>query len=932
MIFITSLVVSTPLAFALETQVVEIKEELLGKNESIGPYLLTASDPNKEMDVSTIMGKQFDDRFRSFGDKKTISYGLNRRWPHWGYFVANNPSRQIQTVFLEFGYSSIDYITLYRVTTEGEILDEQTLGDNLPFSERAIKYRHAVFELDLEPGLSHFLVKINTTSGVVFDLKFHSNESFKNLKLQELVAVGILIGGIITIFFYNFFLFITTGDKNYGRYIIYVASYFFFAINYYGIAPYFMFSTWEKAPFTSWDLYMLIDSITVGAILFTTGFLDLRRESPKLYKVLMGAAVVSGANAVSNLLFLHGEVQQLISLTVLMSFVIGVLLVAVGVRMAIKGYLPAVYYSVAWIFVIAGNCLVIFAANGMLEYNFLTNWSQLIGANAEMLLLSFALGSRINLIKRQKLQAERAMLKEAEEKKRLQAELIANQEENIRTLDAKVKERTQAIREIMTHIKQGIFTFKDDMRISPEFSDYLTELVGKKDLVGINLNDAVFSKSTLSANQISQTMTALDFSFGESKEFGWNANRDSLICEFEIFRDDASRKVIEADWGAIENEDGEVEKILVSLRDVTEIKELKAKADEKEQEAAMLLEMLSNDIDKTQKFLERTLRAWRDVDSELLIYANDPKKSYTNLFRLYHTIKGNARSLGFVKISDAVHDVESLLKKLGSHYNSDKLKRLVELSGQSHTLVNKYHQIFAEKFTRFVSQDVPEKGRLFELFCEKSILPMVARIANEIGKPVPALNISNPNSFLIMNDEIEDVAQNILNHLIRNSLDHGIESSQERKHLGKKPYGEIDISITIDKNKMVHLVYRDDGRGLNLSKIYGMALRRGLITEAATDRDIIEAIFNVGFSTCPKTTLISGRGIGMDAVRHYSQSLGADFTVHLDKNLDELTLKRIKTESDEDIYASFSFHSRVSLKSGAALSSESLDFLVEKSG
>ena len=95
----------------------------------------------------------------------------------------------------------------------------------------------------------------------------------------------------------------------------------------------------------------------------------------------------------------------------------------------------------------------------------------------EMLFLSFALGARINLIKAQKLKAEKKMLAEAEEKKRLQAELIDTQKRNIETLDAKVKEKTKDIRDILVHIHQGIFTLDPSLNLGDEFSDYLVDIL-----------------------------------------------------------------------------------------------------------------------------------------------------------------------------------------------------------------------------------------------------------------------------------------------------------------------------------------------------------------------------------------------------------------------------------------------------------------------
>ncbi|HYX34460.1 MAG TPA: 7TM diverse intracellular signaling domain-containing protein [Oligoflexus sp.] len=907
-----SLLTSQNLA-AISSPPLVISDEMLRQQDPIGKYVITASDDKAEMTPAGIMRGDFDARFTAHGDKKTISYGYNRRWPHWGYFAVTNPDSTAKKLYLEAGYSAIDQVSFMKVSPSGEVISQTILGDKLPFTDRPIAYRHPIFEMHLDPGVNYFLVKVDTTSGVVFDFTLYDETLIKNAKLKELIIVGLLLGGILTIFLYNLFLFVTTRDSNYGLYIIYVASYFFFAMAYFGILPYIMFSTWADAPLTGWDLYLMVDGISVGSGLFAIGFLSLKRESPFFYRFVMVLVGICALNALSNLLFLHGRFHQLLSLSIAMSFFSGICLVAVGVRMCIKGYAPAVYYTIAWSFVIVGNCMVILSGVGILERNFITNWSQLIGANVEMILLSFALGARINLIKSQKLKAERQMLRDAEEKKQLQASLIATQEDNIRTLDGKVRERTRDIREILANINQGIFTFREDMKLGAEISDHLLKMIGRSNLTGQNLSEAIFSHTNLSANQVSQVITSLEFSFGQDIDMGWEANKSRLVREFQL-QDQGRTLHIEAEWGAITNEDGEVDKVLVALRDITELKELRAKAQRNELETAMLLEILANDIEKTQKFISRTIHAWREIDPNLKRLATEKDLAYPILFRTYHTIKGNARSLGFARIADSVHDVESLLKDAGTDPRGEKLEKLVAASNACREFVESYETIFNEKFSKFFNQKSTPKGRRLEEFFADLVAPSLEKVAKDTGKPVPQVVINNPNGFMILNDEIEDIAQNIFHHLIRNSVDHGLENAEDRKRLGKRPFGEITIDVSIDSNKNASVIFRDDGRGLNLSRVYQVGLEKGILSESATVDDMVEAIFQLGFSTARKTTLISGRGIGMDAVRHYCRSLGGKFRVVLDHEVDEVMLKRIKSKTEHDVHATFSFRSEFNLR------------------
>ena len=265
--------------------------------------------------------------------------------------------------------------------------------------------------------------------------------------------------------------------------------------------------------------------------------------------------------------------------------------------------------------------------------------------------------------------------------------------------------------------------------------------------------------------------------------------------------------------------------------------------------------------------------------------------------------------------------MESFLKDFGQDPSADKLEKLVKASDSCREFITSYQVIFGEKFSKFFDKSKTQKGRRLESFFADLITPSLEKVAKDTGKQVPLVTIHNPNGFMILSDEIEDMSQNIFHHLIRNSVDHGIESAEERIRLGKRSFGEITVAVSIDESRNATIIYRDDGRGLNLSKVYQIGLQKGFLTEEATVDDMIETIFQLGFSTAKKTTLISGRGIGMDAVRHYCRSLGGQFRVVLDRDIDEVNLKRIKSKTEDDIYASFSFQYRVNLRTPAVVRS-----------
>ena len=150
--------------------------------------------------------------------------------------------------------------------------------------------------------------------------------------------------------------------------------------------------------------------------------------------------------------------------------------------------------------------------------------------------------------------------------------------------------------------------------------------------------------------------------------------------------------------------------------------------------------------------------------------------------------------------------------------------------------------------------------------------PRVVRdLSAKLGKQVE-LKMSGENTEL---DKglIERVADP-LTHLIRNSLDHGIETPEKRQAAGKSPVGTITLRAAHQGGNVV-IEVGDDGAGLNRQKILAKAREKGLpVSDQMSDQEVWQLIFEPGFSTADQVTDISGRGVGMDVVRRNIQSMG----------------------------------------------------------
>ena len=154
---------------------------------------------------------------------------------------------------------------------------------------------------------------------------------------------------------------------------------------------------------------------------------------------------------------------------------------------------------------------------------------------------------------------------------------------------------------------------------------------------------------------------------------------------------------------------------------------------------------------------------------------------------------------------------------------------------------------------------------------------LVRDLSTKLGKQVELELVGKDTE---LDRTVVDALGDPLVHLIRNSLDHGLEGPEERQKAGKPASGTLHLSARHAGGNVV-IEVRDDGRGINPAKVAQKAAERGLIAEPTpsrrpTWRRPIELLFHPGFSTADVTSDISGRGVGMDAVRTTIRELGGE--------------------------------------------------------
>ena len=175
---------------------------------------------------------------------------------------------------------------------------------------------------------------------------------------------------------------------------------------------------------------------------------------------------------------------------------------------------------------------------------------------------------------------------------------------------------------------------------------------------------------------------------------------------------------------------------------------------------------------------------------------------------------------------------------------------------------------------------------------------VVKEIAENLGKKI---NFKLTGDQCSINKNVLNILQDIMVHLVRNAVDHGIEKHEKRLLKGKEEIGTIEILCQRDRHNSITLCVKDDGQGMDVNQIGKKSVSLGFITQEKFNemsyQDKLNLIFIPSFTTKEGVTEISGRGIGMDVVKKGIASLGAEFKI--DTELNRGTTFTITLEKDE---------------------------------
>ena len=435
--------------------------------------------------------------------------------------------------------------------------------------------------------------------------------------------------------------------------------------------------------------------------------------------------------------------------------------------------------------------------------------------------------------------------------------------------------------------------------IISEYSTELEKIVNKKNLMGCSPIDLIFEQTDLEKETLDMLINGITMSLGED-ELQWDCVSHIFPYKFKI-----GDKSFEVGFDRICNDNGIVEKALVTIKDITSFESMEQTSLENKELANLIIEITNVNSRDFISFVEQAQIYIRDARAHLSSTKSFNLESIEVVFRNMHRLKGVARTFGFISISNKIHVAEQILVEsiANKKLTKESKDQILEDLNITEASIHRMSQVAKDNLNLEIDRDIAVRLPISviqrwqrELLTEgidsiayqmqetytctfkqtiSRLIPTLGSTAKQLDKPVPILSFRGDDKLFLARDR-ETIFQKIMIHLLRNALDHEKESPEERKRLGKPAVGIIEFSLTRSVEG-IKIVFADDGAGLDLLRLREKPEANFIKEE--DDLEVAKLIFSNGLSTKSEASEISGRGIGMSAVYQMLHDVGGKIEI-----------------------------------------------------
>jgi len=478
-------------------------------------------------------------------------------------------------------------------------------------------------------------------------------------------------------------------------------------------------------------------------------------------------------------------------------------------------------------------------------------------------------------------------------------------------IQSAIAHESKKVKILVDNMQQALFSVENTEKIVEPVSRYSTAVFGN-DIVNANVFDVLFSEFKNDPEKIDALKSTITSVFGES-ELQWDLMESNFPRKIHLNRqvDNSydSTRTLRIQPSPIWDDEQNLERILFVAEDVTDLEALEKQVNQHREQSALLSDVLESPRDQIRDFFATSASVLRKIRS---LCGNLTDQGPDEIKRDLHTLKGNARLVKLMVLSKQIHESENELLKVNGN-PAEIAALVVQELNKIESLQNKYLDLLNRLFPENQSDSAQlganplaieyldkmvtslsghlsrQEGLGLQMACERLNFRSLAKVASRFDAMVKDLarQLSKSVQFevsgeaLASKDQVDQV-QEVLLHLVRNSLDHGLETSAERVQAGKPEVGRVKIEF-VDDVETISVSITDDGRGLDGDKIAARAIEKGLVSkidaEAMTDQQKRSLIFRPGFSTKTEATEISGRGIGMDVVLKNVERMGGKIEI-----------------------------------------------------